>query len=145
MKISTWRAISVAAVIAGFLLNCGEFLLNRVVLRDEWSSGTHAKINGATVTLLAISMFAFAGVLIELHALLRQVILRPRHSAIVAGLICWVLAYGIGWSWGYLLGAANGKIYFATMLWSLIEVSIAALVGAGVYDKFDPPAATISR
>jgi hypothetical protein len=135
MKVAKSSAMALAVLVAGFLLNCGEFVLNRVVLHSEWSSGIHAQVDSATIILLALSMFVFAAVLVQLHVLFRQVIIRPRRSALLAGLICWILAYGIGWSWSYLLGGVGNKIYFVTLPWSLVEVLIAALVGAAVYDN----------
>jgi hypothetical protein len=131
--------VLLGGLVAGVILNIGEYLLNDVVLARQMAAllrklglpepGTH-------FVMLAVSMTLLLGiVLVWLYALIRSRLGPGPKTAVVAALIMW---FGI-----YLYsGAINGTLFqiptnllLIAFVWGLVEYILAALAGAAIYKE----------
>ncbi|MDJ0922013.1 MAG: hypothetical protein QNI84_12870 [Henriciella sp.] len=136
------RGISFARVLlggaaAGLIIILGEFVLNGVVLAEQWAAlrelhnvqepSAAQYAGGAILTLL------YGIVLIWIYAAIRPRFGPGPKAAIVAGLTFWLIAYVM-----FLLSVwANGFVSLSvaaiSIAWGLVEAPVAALVGAWIY------------
>jgi len=137
-KINFGRVL-LGGLVAGLILNIGEFLLNDVVLAKQMGDilrrfglpdpGTH-------FIVIAVGMtFVLGIVLVWLYALIRSRLGPGPKTAVVAAVIMW---FGV-----YLYsGLINGTLFriplnllLIALVWGLIEYILAALAGGALYNE----------
>jgi hypothetical protein len=127
-----------AGLLAGAVMNAGEFVLNGALLSREWQIAMAAvgrpPIGGLLIACLAITTFAFGFALVWIYLVLTSRYGAGPRAAMTAGLICWGLAYGLGLGWCFLLGVLPARIYWTTLVWAFFEVQIASFVAAYFLD-----------
>ena len=139
-KINVTRVL-LGGLLAGLVLNIGEYVLNELILKAQWSvflaeSGM-GEYSVAQMAGFTIITFLFGIVLIWIYAAIRPRFGPGPKTAIIAGITMWA----IGW---LLIGASfitagmfpTGLIV-ATIVWGLFEAPIAALAGAWLYQERD--------
>lgn len=129
--------VLIGGIVAGLIIICSEYLLNAVVLADQWAEWRARHLietpsmaqfaGGAVITL------SYGVVLIWIYAAMRPRFGPGPGTAVIAGLTFWFIAYGL-----FLLSLlANGAVTFSiaatSILWGLVEAPLAALVGAWLY------------
>src|SRR4026207_876953 len=129
--------VLLGGVLAGLVLNFGEFLLNDLFLAKELQQfyarsgltppGTSFLIPAVTLT------FVMGIVLVLLYALIRSRLGPGVKTAITAGLLMWFSVY-------VYTGIVNGmalsvplNFILIAMAWGLVEYLLAAIVGGWVY------------
>jgi hypothetical protein len=137
-KINLGRVIG-AGLLAGLVINIGEFLLNGVILAKELEevmrSMDRPPIGGSAIALF-VALGFFLGILIVwLYAAIR-----PRYgpgpkTAICAGLFVWVLAYFYVSAGQAPLGIFPTRLLIIGTVWGLFEIPLAAFVGAWLYKE----------
>ena len=137
-KINMGRVL-LGGLVAGLILNIGEFVLNEKVLGPQMKEffKTHLFHEpGKNFIIVAVAMTFVTGVVIVwLYALIRPRCGPGPMTAIVAAVIAW---FGI-----YLYsGVINGMLFgipMNTMLfvcvWGFVEYALAALVGGALYKE----------
>jgi hypothetical protein len=137
-KINVGRAI-LGGLVAGLILNIGEFVLNDFVLGTQMKEfmSTHRFAEpSSSFIAVAVGLTFVLGVVIVLG----YAAIRPRFgpgpkTAIIAALFAW---FGIYFYSGLINGILFG-IPMGTMLmviaWGLVEYIIATLVGAALYKE----------
>ena len=137
-KINMGRVL-LGGLVAGLILNIGEFVLNEKVLGAQMKEffKTHLfQDPGKNFIIVAVAMTFVVGiVLVWLYALIRPRCGAGPKTAVVAALIAW---FGI-----YLYsGIINGMLFgipMNTMLlvcaWGFVEYALAGLVGAALYQE----------
>ena len=135
-KINFGRAI-LGGLLAGLVLNIGEYLLNEVVFKNQMEE-MFRKLNitppGGNFIAIAVAITFLLGILlIFLYAMIR-----PRYgpgpkTAICAASVIWFCVY-------FYCGVLNAAIFgIATsfviigMVWGIVEYSLAAIAGAWLY------------
>jgi len=124
-------------LLAGLVLNIGEYILNELVLAAQWSAFMAetgmAEFGTGQLASFAIITFLFGIVLIWIYAAIRPRFGPGPKTAVIAGLTMWA----IGW---LLIGASFtvAEMYptgltIVTIVWGLFEVPIAAVAGAFFY------------
>lgn len=137
-RINTSRVI-LGGLVAGLLINIGEFLLNDVVLGEQMRAAL-AGFNLPEPGGGAIAVFLLFGFGLGLTAVWLYAAIRPRYgagprTALCAALVVWFLACAYP---GVLLVALG---FFSTgdtgvaLVWELVEVPLATLVGAWLYQE----------
>jgi hypothetical protein len=133
------RGVVVGGLVAGLIINIGEFILNVPVLGAQLEAEMIARNLPpiATSAIVAFVTFGFIqGVLIVwLYAAIRPRFGPGPKTAIVAGLFVWFLAslyssVAIG-----LMGFLAAQTLTIATVWSLVEMLIAALAGAALYKE----------
>ena len=135
-KINFGRVL-LGGLVAGLLMNIGEFLLNGVVLHNQMEAD-FKRMNltppGNHFVALAVgSTFVFGIVAVLLYALIRPRLGPGPKTAIVTALILW---FGIGAYSGMLnmiLLSVPTNIMIMVIAWCLVEYIIAILAGAALY------------
>jgi len=139
MKNINLGRVLIGGLLAGLILNIGEFLLNDVILGTqmrEFFARYRIAEPGGSFLIVAVSLtFAVGIVMVFLYALIRPRLGPGVKTAIVAGVIMW---FGI-----YLYcGAIYGMLFriplnvtLIALVWGLLEYVIGAIAGAWAYKE----------
>jgi hypothetical protein len=135
-RINFGRVI-LGGLLAGLLLNIGEFLLNAVVLADQMKT-FNAQHNfaepGTSFMIMAVVLTFVLGIVMVLG----YASIRPRFgpgvkTALIASLFAWFgLYFYMGLFFAVLFGISTGTCIM-TMVWGLVEYAIATVAGAWLY------------
>jgi hypothetical protein len=132
-----WGRVVAGGLLAGVVLNLGEFLLNDVVLGKQMQE-IFARLGiappGSSFLVAAVSLTFVEGIaLVLLYALIRSRLGPGAKTAVVAGLLMWFAIYVYGGIVnGMMLGIPFGWI-FTAIAWGFIEYIVAAIAGAWAY------------
>ena len=131
--------VLLGGLLAGLVLNVGEFLLNDVVLGKqmrEFFARYGIPEPGGSFLMAAVTLtFAIGIVLVFLYALIRPRLGPGVKTAIIAGLILWFGIYVYtGVVNGLLFGVPINAMLIA-LIWGLLEYLVAAIAGAWVYTE----------
>ncbi|MDQ3473198.1 MAG: hypothetical protein M3447_05620 [Acidobacteriota bacterium] len=139
MKNINLGRVLLGGLLAGLVLNVGEFLLNDVVLgtqmREFFARYGIAEPGGSFMFAAVTLTFAIGVVLVFLYALIRPRLGPGVKTAIIAGLIMW---FGIYFYTGVVNGLLFGIPINAMMIglfWGLLEYLLAAIAGAWIYKE----------
>jgi len=136
-KINLGRVV-LGGLVAGLVLNIGEFLLNGMVLASEMATfmTQHNFKEPANFMLIAVALTFVMGIAVVLS----YACIRPRFgpgvkTAIIAGVFAWFGVY-------FYSGLVNGVLFGIPMntmimviVWGLVEFIIAAVAGAWLYKE----------
>jgi hypothetical protein len=130
--------VVLGGLIAGLILNIGEFLLNAKVLEAQMKSfmTQHNFTEPANFIAIAVVMTFILGIVIVLgYACIRCCLGPGVKTAIIAGLFAWFGVYVYcGIVNGVLFGIPMNTIIMVTV-WGLVEYSVAAIAGAWLYKE----------
>jgi hypothetical protein len=137
-KINYLRVL-LGGLIAGVVINIGEYLLNEVVLVRQMEE-TFRRFSMPRPSANFISLAVFLTLLLGIVIVLLYAMIRHRfgpgpRTAIVAGLIVWFCVYVYA---GILSGALLAIPFHLLALgisWGLVEYSFGAVLGAWVYKE----------
>ena len=135
-KINFGRVV-LGGLLAGLVLNIGEFLLNSVVLGSQME-GELRRLGltppGSSFLIVAVLLTFLLGILlIWLYALIRPRLGPGPLTAVVAAVVLWLGVYVYtGVINSLVLGYAMNFMLIA-LIWGLVQYAIAALAGAWVY------------
>jgi hypothetical protein len=129
--------IVLGGLLAGLVINISQFVLNGVVVAAEMEAAL-ARLNVPPVTANAIAIFLAMGFALGIVTVWLYAAIRPGFDGSVAAAACaaslvWLLAYGWGNIGSMVLGILPARMVLIALLWGLVELAIAALVGAKVY------------
>lgn len=131
--------VLVGGLVAGLILNLGEFLLNDMVLGTQMKTffAEHKFAEpGTNFMIVAVGMTFVLGIVIVLG----YAAIRPRFgagvkTAIIAGLFAW---FGVYCYSGTINGMAFGIPMNAMLMvcaWGLVQYTLAAIAGAALYKE----------
>ncbi|HLO00366.1 MAG TPA: hypothetical protein VK208_18040 [Pyrinomonadaceae bacterium] len=131
--------VVLGGLVAGLVLNIGEFVLNAMVLANDMKEfGTKHNIPEPTGSFIAIAVgltFVMGIVLVLGYACIRTRLGPGVKTAIVAGLFGW---FGIYFYSGIInsvfLGIAGGTLVMI-LIWGLVEYILGAIAGAWLYKE----------
>ena len=132
--------VLLGGILAGVVLNIGEFILNEVVMgaemREMMARHNFAMPTGSSFMIMAVGVTLVLGiVMVWVYALIRPRLGPGAKTAIVAAVVMW---FGV-----YLYNAGFFIMLFGTPLksavigcaWALVEYSLASMVGAWTYKE----------
>ncbi len=139
MKNINLGKVLIGGLLAGLILNIGEFLLNDVILGTqmrEFFARYRIPEPGGSFMIVAVTLtFVMGIVLVFLYALIRPRLGPGVKTAVVAGLIMWFGIY-------IYTGAINGILFgvplnvmLIAFVWGAIVYVIGAIAGAWVYKE----------
>ncbi len=137
-KINVGRVV-LGGLLAGLVLNIGEFLLNDVVMGVQMKAEferMRLTEPGPSFIIVAVLMTFLLGILmVWLYALIRSRLNPGPLTAVIAGVILWlgIYVYG-GIINGLVLGFPINYILIG-IIWGLVQYAIAAIAGAWVYKE----------
>ena len=135
-KINPGRVL-LGGVVAGIILNVGEFLLNGIILRphieaDMKRMGLTPPGNGFAV--LAITLTFILGILaVLLYAVIRARLGPGPRTALLTALILWFCVYAYSGTVNMLLINVPPNLILMILGWGLLEYALGILAGAALY------------
>ena len=131
--------VVLGGLIAGLILNIGEFLLNEKILKNEmvaFLTAHNFKDPGTNFIIIAVGgTFILGIVAVWLYALIRPRLGPGPKAAIVAAIVLWFGVYLYsGVINGVLLAIPTNALMIA-IIWGLVEYIIATIAGAWVYQE----------
>jgi hypothetical protein len=131
--------ILLGGLLAGLVLNIGEFLLNGVLLAKQMEEffkkcGINPPAHSAFVILIVIT-FVLGIVIVFVYAAIRPRFGAGVKTAIIAGLIAWFCVYVYNNIVGAALGFVPTNLLLMLIVWGLVEYSVAAIAGAWLYKE----------
>lgn len=139
MNTINFGRVVLGGLLAGLVLNIGEFLLNDKVLgtqmKDFMTRHNFAEPSSSFVMIAVGLTFVMGIVLVLGYACIRTRLGPGVKTAIIAGLFAWFAVY-------FYNGIINGVLFgiptntmMMVVVWGLIEYVLAAIAGAWLYKE----------
>jgi hypothetical protein len=133
------RGVVVGGLAAGLIINVSEYLLNEPVLGASMvaalASHNLPPVGGNAIAVFVILGFVLGLVLVWLYAAIRPRFGAGPKTAAIAGALVWFLDYFCGSVVLGALGLFPTRLLFIALVWGLIELIVAALVGGRLYSE----------
>jgi len=131
------KRVILGGLLAGLVINVSETILNVPVLGTEMEAAL-ARLNlppvsGSGIAVFVLMSFVLGVVLVWLYAAIRPRFGPGPKTAVFAGLVVWFLAYFYGSLGIGAMGFFPTSLLMISTTWGLIELLVAALVGAWLY------------
>lgn len=125
--------------VAGVIINVFEFLLNGVLLADQWP-GIMAAINRPALGMHDIVIFNIVGFVTGIVAVWTYAAIRPRFgagvkTAVYAAGLTWVTAYLLATVTPVVMGIFSHSVAMVLLAGGLVEIVVATIVGAWLYKE----------
>ena len=139
-----WARVFAGGLLAGLVINIGEFILNEPILGAEFAK-VMASMNREPPGSGAIMIFVIMGFAIGILAVWLYAAIRPRfgpgaRTAACAGLTVWALGWLVPNISFAAMGLMPAKLLVIATVWSAVEVTLATVAGAWLYTESDQPA-----
>jgi hypothetical protein len=137
-RINMQRVI-LGGIAAGVVINIGETILNLVVLAGDMESA-FARLNLPPIGNQAIIVFTIMGFFVGILTTWLYAAIRPRFgpgpkTAMCAGAIVWFFAYFYSGLGMVVMGMFTARLMTIAVAWGLVEILVAAVVGAALYKE----------
>ncbi len=131
--------VVVGGLVAGLVINVSEYILNEPVLGAQIAEALTAHnlppIGGSAIALFLTYGFAIGLVLVWLYAAMRPRFGPGPKTAVIAGVAVWFLAYVTSMLNIGAMGLLPAQLLVIGLIWGLVELVLAALVGAWFYSE----------
>ncbi|MEP6471241.1 MAG: hypothetical protein ABJC28_04435 [Acidobacteriota bacterium] len=135
-----WGKVLVGGLLAGVVIDIGEYLFHAVLFKDQVAEMMRAmgKDPASVMTGNAIMIWNIMGLLAGIGAVWVYAAIRPRFgagakTAMIAGVAVWYLSRFLGAIGEMNMGMASQKMIMTGLVWALVEVVIATIAGAWAY------------
>jgi hypothetical protein len=135
-----WGKVFLGGLLAGVVINVGEYLFHAVLFKDQVAEMMRAmgKDPASVMTGNAILIWNIMGFLAGIGAVWVYAAVRPRFgagakTAMIAGVAVWFLSRFLGAIGEMNMGMASQKMIMTGLVWGLVEVVIATIAGAWAY------------
>ena len=137
-RINLGRVV-IGGLLAGLIINFGEFILNGVLLAEEMTAAM-AAINKPPVDSTMIMWFVLFGFGLGFMLVWTYAAMRPRFgagvkTAICASMVVWGLAYLYPNLFMIIINIFPRDMMVMVTVWGLIELIVAGIAGAAVYQE----------
>ena len=134
-----YARIVLGGLLAGLVLNIGEFLLNDFMLGNQmkdFMSRHNFTDPGVNFMIVAVGLTFVMGIVLVLgYALIRPRLGPGVKTAIITGLLAWFCVYFYcGVINGVLFGIPTGTMLMV-LVWGLVQYPVAAIAGAWLYKE----------
>ena len=131
--------VLLGGLLAGLVINIGEFLFNAVLFAEEMDTaskdlGIEPPGDSAIMVFVAMA-FVMGIVAVWLYAAIRPRFGPGPGTAVLAGLILWFLSPALTTVQSLVMGMFPAKLLGLGLLWTLVEMPLAALAGAWLYTE----------
>jgi hypothetical protein len=136
-KINMGRAV-LGGLLAGLILNIGEYLLNEVFLGKQNSAALaalnrSAPTDAGSAAFYIILFFALGVFTVWIYAAIRPRFGAGPMTAVCAGLVVWFLASLFVSAYMFPMRLFPSRLLLYGTVWEFFELPIAAVAGAWVY------------
>lgn len=131
--------VILGGLVAGVVLNVGEYVLNGILLKERWETSMVElgldPMGGADIGVMVVMTFVVGLVLVWMYAAMRPRFSPGPRTAIIAGLLGWLLLYAFPFVWNSLFPVFPSDLMMISTVWGLFELPIATVVGAFFYKE----------
>ena len=122
-------------MLAGLVLNVGEFLLHEKVIKADEAAAMTALGKGGTgqIWVWIVYGFVFGIVAVWLYAAIRPRYGAGPRTAACAAVVAWFLSTFLSGVAMVNLGIYTTNLMAVTTIWALVETVIAVILGAWLY------------
>jgi hypothetical protein len=137
-KINLGRVV-LGGLVAGVIVDVVEYVVNNIVLAEQWHSLTAAK-KMPTLGISETVAFDIIGLVIGLAAVWTYAAIRPRfgagpRTAVIAGLLTWITAYVLNDLAPLIFGTFGLTMFSIQIAAGLVEIIVATVIGAFLYKE----------
>ena len=137
-KINLSRAI-LGGLVAGVVLNIGEFLLNDMVLgaqmREFFARLRLPEPGGSFLAVAVLLTFVLGIVIVWIYAAIRPRLGPGPKTAICAGLLAWFCVYLYSGVINGMILQVPANLMVIAQVWGAVQYSLAAIAGAWLYKE----------
>jgi hypothetical protein len=131
-----WGRVILGGIAAGIVINFSEYLLNDVILRKQLEAAMTEL--GKSPEQANVAVWIVYGFVLGIAAVWLYAAIRPRYgpgagTALKAGFTIWVLAYLLSTVAMLNMQFFPTGLLMTGLIWGLVEVLIATVIGAWVY------------
>ena len=137
-----WGRVFLGGLLAGVVINIGEYLFHAVLFKNEVAEMMRAigKDPAAVMSGNAIVIWNILGFLTGIGAVWGYAAIRPRFgagakTAMVAGVAVWYFSRFLGAIGEMNMGMMSQKMIMTGLVWGLVEMIIATIAGAWAYKE----------
>ena len=137
-----WGRVFLGGLLAGVVINIGEYLFHAVLFKDQVAEMMRAmgKDPASVMTGNAIVIWNILGFLAGIGAVWGYAAIRPRFgagakTAMIAGVAVWYFSRFLGAIGEMNMGMASQKMIMSGLVWGLVEIVIATIAGAWAYKE----------
>ena len=137
-----WGRVFLGGLLAGVVINIGEYLFHAVLFKNEIAEMMRALGKDPAVVMggNAIVIWNLLGFLTGIGAVWGYAAIRPRFgagakTAMIAGVAVWYFARLLGAVGEMNMGMASQKMIMTGLVWGLVEMIIATIAGAWAYKE----------
>lgn len=137
-----WGKVFLGGLLAGVVIDIGEYLFHAVLFKDQVAEMMRAmgKDPASVMTGNAIVIWNILGLLAGIGAVWVYAAIRPRFgagakTAMIAGVAVWFLSRVLGAIGEMNMGMASQKMIMTGLVWGLVEIVIATIAGAWAYKE----------
>ncbi len=150
MKHINWNRLLLGGIVAGFIIDVVQWLLNGVILGSDWRQAMQALGKPLEETPARSLFYVLLGFLYGVVAVWTYVSIRPRYgagptTAFYAGLGVWLLGYCLPSLTWMPMGLFPGRLMAIAMVVGLVEILVATEAGAWLYQEPGPGTAAAAR
>ncbi len=137
--INTGRVI-LGGLLAGLVLNVGEFILNMFVISEERMTELYSAMNldppgGSAIAGFVVLLFVLGIVTVWVYAAARPRLGPGPKSAAIAAIPIWIAGFLVP-TVGYVIqGMFPTNIAILALVWGLVEMIAGAIAGAWLYTE----------
>src|SRR6266850_3139147 len=131
--------VLLGGLVAGIVLNIGEYLLNDKVfgaqMKAEMARHNYPMPGGNAIVIAVVMTFVLGIVIVLGYAAIRPRFGAGPKAAIIAALFAWFGVYVYPDVVGAAFGFVPTSILPIALVWGLVEYNVAALIGAWLYKE----------
>ncbi len=133
-----WARIVLGGLLAGVVVNAVEFVVNGLVLRQNWADamtalGKPGNITGGQIAIFNLWGFVFGITAVWLYAAIRPSYGGGPKTAAIAGFVVWVLGYFLAGVAPLVLGVLPVRLMLVGFAAGLVESIGGTILGAWLY------------
>ena len=131
--------VILGGLIAGLIINIGEYVLNVIVLGPQWMAVT-AALHRPMVAGNQIVLFNVLGFIEGIAAVWTYAAIRPRFgagpkTAVIAALLIWLTCYFLANAFPTVMGFFPVSMLEIMLAWGIVEIILATVAGAYFYKE----------
>jgi hypothetical protein len=135
-----WARVILGGLLAGLIINVCEFLVNGVILHDEWAAAMTALNKSPDMGIGPTAAFWLWGFLIGIFALWLYANIRPRFSpgpktAVITGITVWVPGSLLALIAPAALHLFRYRLIAIGVVLGLVEIVLGTVAGAWLYKE----------
>lgn len=145
-----WRRVLLGGIVAGLIIDVFEWMLHGLVLGPQWRQVMAGLGRPLQETGLRMSFYVLLGLAYGIVAMWVYASIRPRYgagprTALYAGLGVWLLGYCLPSMTWVVIGLFPRRLMAIAMLVGLVEILVATLAGAWLYQEPGKGTESIAR